>query len=150
MQVDVTSVGAFRVNMKSTSSGARTVTVKYKKDGAAAFTTANSTLSVSTAASFNFTTLYPEMVSSGPVSVRIEAAGNIQIHDLYVEGSGTVSNAAEYTEFKLPDQIGSETINSANGTIGINVPQGTSLTSVVPQRIVISPQAPKSASKYSS
>ena len=141
LQVEVSSCGSFRVNMKSTSTAARTVTVKYKKEGETAFTNATTNLSVSTAAAFNLTTLYPQLLSTGPITVRIETVGNIQIHDLFVDASNTQSNAAEITEFKLPNQIGTEVINSTAATIAINVPLGTNLTAVTPQRVIISGQA---------
>lgn len=142
LQADVSSCSNFRVHMKSTSSSARAVRVKYKKEGAADYTIATSTLSVLLADSINLTRLFPDMVSNIPLSVRIEPInGNIQIHDLYVAGSTSLSNAAEITEFKLPGQIGSEVINSANGTIAINVPLEANLSSVTPSKVTISSQA---------
>src|SRR5829696_7274812 len=72
MQVIASSCSVFTVNMKSTSSSARAVSVKYKKDGDAAFTTLTPALSVLAAASFNLTTLYPVLVTSAPITVRIE------------------------------------------------------------------------------
>ncbi len=141
LQIDVTSCGVFRMNMKSTSSSARTVTVKYKKSDAENFSNATTSLSVSTAASYNLTTLYPELLSSGPITFRIETVGNIQVHDLYVEASNIKSNAADITAFKLPNQIGNEVINTTNNTVDINMPLGTNLTAVVPQNVVISGQA---------
>ena len=142
MQVDVTSISSFVIHAKSTSSSTRTVAVKYKKDGDASYTTVTPSLSISTAAVINLTTLYPVLVSSVPISVRIEpTSGNIQIHDLIVHGSTTQSNAAEIASFRITGQIGNEVINSAAGTIAINVPLGTPLTSVVPEAINISSQA---------
>lgn len=142
MQVDVASNGVFKVNMKSTSSSTRLLTVKSKKDGEATYTTVTTSLAVSVAAAYDLTALYPSLVSTVPISVRIEPTnGNIQIHDLYVEASATQSNAAEILSFKIPGQTGNETINSAAGTIAINVPMGTPLTSIVPQNVVLSPQA---------
>lgn len=142
LQADITSCSLFTVNMKSTSSSTRLLTVKYKKDGELAYTTVTTTLPVALAASFNFTTLYPAIVSTIPISVRIEPTnGNIQIHDLYVESGATQSADAEITAFKLPAQTGTEIINSAAGTIAINVPLGTPLGSVMPQSVGLSPQA---------
>lgn len=142
LQVDVSSCGVMTVNMKSTSSSARVLTISYKKDGEPSFTTVSTTLSVSTAASYNLTTLFPAMVSQVPVIIRIEPTnGNIQIHDLFVQSSATQSNAAEIQTFKITGQIGAEVINSSAGTVSINVPLGTPLTSVVPQAVTLSPQA---------
>jgi len=96
MQVVAASCSVFAVNMKSTGASARSVTVKYKKDGDAVFTTLTPALSVQAAASFNLTTLYPVLVTSAPITVRIEPTnGNIQIHDLYVTGNSAVSSAAD-------------------------------------------------------
>lgn len=142
LQADVSSSGVFTVNMKSTSSSTRSVTIKYKKEGDAGFTTLTPALAVSVAATFNLTNTYPALISSIPISVRIEPAnGNIQIHDLYVVSNATQSSAAEITAFKIPGQTGSEVINSAAGTIAISVPLGTALNTVTPQTVVISPQA---------
>ena len=142
MQADITSCSVFTVNMKSTGGSARMVTVKYKKDGNATYTTATTTLSVQTAASFNFTTLFPAIVSSGRVSVRIEPTnGNIQIHDIYALSNNASSNAAEISAFKIAGQTGNEVINSAAGTIAISVPLGTAVNLVVPQTVTISPSA---------
>jgi pectate lyase len=142
IQVELSSCNVMTVNMKSTSTSTRLLTVKYKKDGEATFTTVSTTLAVSIAASYNLTTLYPAMVSSVPVIIRIEPTnGNIQVHDLYAAAATVQSDAAEITAFKVPGQIGSEVINSIAGTININVPLGTSLVSIIPQTITISAQA---------
>ncbi len=141
LQVDIPSCSVFRLHMKSTSSSARLVTVKYRLDGQATYTTLTTNLSVQTAAAFNLHALFPVLVSSVPVSVRIETAGNIQVHDLYVMSNGSQSAEAEITAFKLNGQIGTETINSTAGTIAINVPLGTSLSSAIPQNVSISAQA---------
>ncbi|HVF81326.1 MAG TPA: DUF5018 domain-containing protein, partial [Flavisolibacter sp.] len=142
MQVIASSCSVFTVNMKSTSAAARAVSVKYKKEGDAAFTTLTPAMSVQTAASFDLTTLYPVLLTSAPITVRIEPTnGNIQIHDLYVVASSSFSAAAEITSFALPGQIGNAGINSAAGAIAVNVPAGTDLSSVVPQTIAISPQS---------
>jgi pectate lyase len=138
MQVDVSSCTVFSFNAKSTAATARLTTIKYKKQSDAAYTTLTTTLSISTAATFNLTTLFPVIVSTEPISVRIEAGGNIQVHDLFVTDNASVSTAAEITAFSLPTQIGSATINSAAGTIAVNVPLGTSLTSVIPSTLTIS------------
>jgi pectate lyase len=141
LQVNVSSLSVLTVNMKSTA-GARTVKVSYQKQGDAAFTVLTSTLAVSTAAVFDFHTLYPAIISTVPIMVKIEpVSGNIQIHDLYVVSNNAVSNAAEITAFSLPTQSGSATINSTAGTIGVNVPLGTPLTSVIPSILNISANA---------
>jgi pectate lyase len=142
LQVDVSSCGVMTLNMKSTSSSTRLLTIRYKKDGDAGYTVATTSLAVSTAATFNLTTLHPDIVSPVPVSVRIEPMnGNIQVHDLYVQASATMSSAAEITAFKIAGQIGTEVINSSAGTVNIDVPLGTPLTSVVPQSVTLSSQA---------
>lgn len=142
LQVSVASCSVFRVNMKSSGASARTVTVKYKLQSDASFTTLTTALSVQAAASFDFHTLYPSIIGGSPITISIEPTnGNIQIHDLYVEGSSAVSSAAEITAFNLPSQIGSATINSAAATIAVSVPIGTSLTSVVPSTLTLSPSA---------
>ncbi|MES2773012.1 MAG: DUF5018 domain-containing protein [Bacteroidota bacterium] len=142
LQVDISSCSLFTINMKSSGASSRTVTVKYKKNGDASFTTATTTLTVQAAASFNFTTLFPAIVSSGAISVRIEPTnGTIQIHDVYVESNNAISNAAEITAFKLTGQTGLEVINTAAGTIAINVPLGTAVNPVVPQTVSISSSA---------
>lgn len=142
LQVDVSSCSVFTVNMKSSGASSRMVTVKYKKPGEPAFTTLTTTLAVQAAASFNFTTLYPVIATSGGLTVRIEPTnGNIQIHDLYVLSQNAQSPSAEITAFKIPGQTGNEVINSAAGTIAINVPTGTSLNGVIPQTVTLSPLA---------
>jgi len=143
LQVDLTSCGAFTLNMKSTSaSSTRTVTIRYKKNGAADYTLASSTIPVLGAASFNIATLFPEILSTGPISVRIiPTTGNLQIHDLYAEATNSLSSAAEITEFKISGQLGTEVINTSTGTIAVNVPMGVSLTAVVPQVVTLSDQA---------
>lgn len=141
LQINVSSCSIMTLNMKSTAS-ARTVKVSYQKQGEAVFTVLTSTLSVSTAAVFDFHTLFPTIVTSSPIMVKIEpVSGNIQIHDLYVVSNNAVSNAAEITAFGLPNQMGNATINSAAGTISVNVPLGTNLTSVTPSVLSISASA---------
>jgi pectate lyase len=141
LQVNVSSLSILSINMKSTA-GARTVKVSYQKQGDAAFTVLTSTLSVNTAAIFDFHTLYPAIVSTVPIMVKIEpVSGNIQIHDLYVVSNGALSTAAEITAFSLPTQSGNATINAAAGTISVNVPLGTAITSVIPSVLSISPNA---------
>jgi pectate lyase len=142
LQVDIPSCSVFDLNMKSTSTSTRTMTVKVKHDGESDYTVLSPDLSVTLAETFHLATLYPQIVASGPVSIRIEPkSGNVQVHDLYVEGNASASSAAEITAFKLSSQIGDEIINSTNGTINIQVPQGTSLTSVVPSTVTISANA---------
>lgn len=141
LQINVSSCSIMTLNMKSTAS-ARTVKVSYQKQGEATFTVLTSSLSVSTAAVFDFHTLFPTIVTSSPIMVKIEpVSGNIQIHDLYVVSNNAVSNAAEITAFSLPNQMGIATINSAAGTISVNVPLGTNLTSVTPSVLNISASA---------
>jgi pectate lyase len=142
MQVEASSCGMFTLNMKSTGGSARSVTVKYKKSGDAGFTSLTPALSVLAAAQFNLTALYPALVSSGSISVRLEPTnGNIQIHDLYVTANSAASTEAEITTFKLLGQVGNEIINSAAGTVSVNVATGTSLASVAPQQLTVSAAA---------
>jgi pectate lyase len=139
LQVNVASCSVFTVNMKSSGASTRAVTIKYKLQTDTAFTTLTTSLNVQLAATFSFHTLYPRLVSAAPITVSIEPTdGNIQIHDLYVEGSGVVSTAAEMTAFALPNQIGVATINSVAGTIAVNVPTGTALIAVTPTTLTIS------------
>ena len=139
LQVSVASCSVFRVNMKSSGSSARTVTVKYKLQTDTGFTTLSTSLSVQTAAIFDFHTLYPNIIGSAPITVSIEpTSGNIQIHDLYVESNNTPNTAAEITAFSLPNQTGNTVINAANANITLNMPLGTNLTSIVPANLAIS------------
>ena len=139
LDVSLPSCEVFKVRMKSSGGSSRTVTVRYKKGGASAYTIASSSVTFSAGQEFNLTSLFPELKTAGPIIISILASsGTSQIHDLYVEGSSALSNAAEISNFDLPGQLGNETIASASGTISINVPMGTSLSSVVPQNIIIS------------
>lgn len=141
MQIDVPSCTIFTFNAKSTSATARLTTIKYKKQSDANYTTLTTTLSISTAATFNLTTLFPAIISTEPINVRIEAGGNIQIHDLYVTNNASVSSAADITAFGLPNQIGNAAINASAATIAVNVPLGTNLTAVIPSLLTISGNA---------
>ena len=138
LQADINSCSSFTVNMKSTSTNTRTVTVKYRKAGESVYTALTPALSVSTPASYNLTTLYPVLNTASGISIRLEAtSGNTQIHDL-IAISGGLSSAAEITSFKMSGQVGTENINSSLGTIGVNVLNGTSLSNVAPQSIGLS------------
>ncbi len=143
LQVDVSSCGLITVNMKSTASSARALTVKYKKDGEESFSVTTTTLSVLAAASFNLSDLYPVLQSAVPVSIRIEPTdGNLQIHDLFVQSSVAKSSQAEITSFKIAGQIGNEVINTAAATIGIQLALGEmTFLLLVPQTISLSSQA---------
>ncbi len=142
LQVDVGACSVFKANMKSTGAAARNVAVKYKKAGEADYTTVTSTLVVQNAAAFDLTSLYPVLVSAGAISIRLEPVnGNIQIHDLLVQGSVLPSTEAQITAFKIPGQIGTEVIDNDLGTVNIQVTAGTPLTAVVPSSIEISPLA---------
>jgi pectate lyase len=141
MQVDVGACSAFRIHAKSTSASARVVTIKYRKRSEANFTTLTPNISVQAAAVFDLTGLFSALLATDSISVRIEAAGNIQVHDLYVAGTLAASNGASITSFKLPGQIGSEQIFADDDSISITVPMGTNLSAVVPQQVQISPNA---------
>lgn len=142
LQVEVASCERFSVNMKSSGPSARTLTVLYKRDGDAAYTTAGS-VPVQAAASFALTEQFPELKSAVPISIRLEVTkgGKVQIHDLYVSAGSSVSTAAEILRFSLPGQLGTEVINSAAGTVDIRVPVGTPLAAVVPSEVTLSAQA---------
>jgi len=142
LQVVVPSCGVIRAHMKSTSSSARNVAIKYQKDGETSFTTLTPNISVLSAAIFNLSTQFTALVTNAPITIRIEPLnGNIQIHDLYVEASATLSSSADITAFTINNQIGSTTINAAAATVQINVPIGTNLTNIIPTGIAISPQS---------
>jgi pectate lyase len=141
MQIDVPASSVFSFNAKSTSSTARVVTIKYKKRYEAAFTSLAPTLSIQTAATFNLIALFPVLVATDSISVRIEAGGNIQVHDLYVAGTASASNAALITAFKLPGQSGVESIFPGNDSIAIQMPLSVDISNMVPQEISISPNA---------
>lgn len=53
-------------------------------------------------------------------------------------GSPVISSDTEVIAFKLPGQVGNETIDYANGTIKLNIASGTSLTNVAPSTFTIS------------
>jgi len=142
LDVSLKNCEVFKVKMKSSGSSSRTVTVRYKKGSASTYTVASSSVSFSVGQEFNLTTLFPELKSAGSIVISILASsGTSQIHDLYVEGSSALNNAAEITNFELPGQLGDETINSENGTIAINMPMGSSLGALVPQNVTISSDA---------
>jgi pectate lyase len=139
LQVSVPSCSEFTVNMKSSGASSRTMTVKYQKQGDAAFTVASTTFMVTASTSFNFHTLFPAIVSTVPIIVRIEPTnGTVQIHDLLVKSNAGVSNAAEITAFKLINQIGTEVINAAAATIVLTVPTATNVSALIPSLLSIS------------
>ena len=145
LQADISSCGAFIVKMKSSGSTARVVTVKYKHSGDVDYSTAG-TLSVVQAGTgvYDLVSSFPEIETPGPTSIRLENAptgGQLHIHDLYIESSSNLFTEAEITAFKLTGQIGDETIDSQNGTIGILMPLASDISSVVPELIELSPSA---------
>jgi pectate lyase len=138
LQADLPSCSAFSVNMKSTSTSARTVTVKYKKAGDTGFTILSPALSVLAASSFNLSDTYPILKTTGSIIIRLEAtSGNTQVHDLVAISAGQ-SAAANITSFKMNGQIGDEVINTSNNTITLNVLTGTNLVNVAPISIGLS------------
>lgn len=139
IQLDVASCSSLVVNMKSTSTtSTRTVTIRYKKGSASAFTTLSPALSVLAAQSFNLTTLYTDLVSNESISIIIEAtSGNTQVHDLVLVSAG-LSNQANITSFKINQQVGTEVINTTNGTVAVNVLLGSNLNNVAPTSIGVS------------
>ncbi|HMO33450.1 MAG TPA: DUF5018 domain-containing protein [Lacibacter sp.] len=144
LQIDAPSLAVLNLNMKSSAASSRTVTVRYKKGGAADYTTAGTVSVPQAGTAFLLATQFSDLVSAGEISVRIENAasgGQFHIHDILVEGGGTASAAAEITAFKLPGQVGNETITSAQGRIELTVAAGTSLSNIVPSQISLSPGA---------
>lgn len=141
LQVEVASTSEVRATMKSSASGVRTVIVKYKYQGQADFTTAGTVPVPGAGGWFDLHTLFPALVSTEPVTIRLEnsaSGGQFHIHDLLVKSNANAQTAAEITTFKIPGQLGNETINSAAATVDINVPSGTPLTSVVPIQVTLS------------
>lgn len=145
LQADIASCGEFIVKMKSSGSTPRVVTVKYKHSGAADFSIAG-TLSVVQAGTgvYNLSSTFPDILSSGNTSIRLENApsgGQVHIHDLYIESSASQSTEAEIFQFKLPNQVGDEVIDSGTATIAISMPLGSDLSAVVPTTVEISSAA---------
>jgi pectate lyase len=144
LEVNLPSCSVFKVNMKSTSTSTRTVTVSYSTNGGTSFQNISTLLSVSTAAEFDLTsqTAFQALKNAGAIIVRLTAtSGNTQIHDLFVEGSSAspvISSETEVSVFKLPGQVGNETISYAAGTIAVNVAAGTDISNVAPSTFTIS------------
>ncbi|MFN4285495.1 MAG: InlB B-repeat-containing protein [Lacibacter sp.] len=144
LQIDAPSLSVLHVNMKSSASTARTVTIRYRKGSTGDYTTAGTVSVPQAGTAFQLATQFPELVSAGEISVRIENAatgGQFHIHDIQMEGGGAASSAAEITAFKLPGQVGNEIINSAQGRVELTVANGTSLVNVVPSVVSLSPGA---------
>jgi pectin methylesterase-like acyl-CoA thioesterase/pectate lyase len=140
-QIDVESTSEVSLNMKSSASGTRNVTVKYKKEGQEAYTTVGSVQVPGAGGRFDLHFLFPDLVSQVPISIRLENApsgGQFHIHDVFVRSSATALMAAEILSFKIPGQKGTEVINSAAATIDLNVPLGTPLVNIVPSEVTIS------------
>ncbi len=139
-QIDVPAVSVANLNMKSSGASARIVTVKYKHTGDPDYVTAGTVSVPQSGNTFELVTLFPAIASSSTTSVRLEngTGGEFHIHDVFVDGSPTLSAEAEITAFTIPGQTGTETINSSQGKVEIQVPSGTSLTSVVPSSVTLS------------
>ncbi|RKD20389.1 hypothetical protein BCY91_01875 [Pelobium manganitolerans] len=142
IELDVASCSSLIMNMKSTSeNSARTVNVKYKIGTVTDYNNVAMPLTVQLAASFNLTDIYPELISSENISIRLEPAnGNIQVHDLVLLSKGLSSGNA-ITSFKMNGQVGDELVDANNHTVSINVLAGTPLANVAPHSIGISPFA---------
>lgn len=142
LEVNLPSCSVFKVNMKSTASSTRTVTVSYSTNNGTSFQNIATTLSVNTAAEFDLTsqTAFQVLKSTGNIIIRLTAtSGNTQIHDLYVESNiASISSDTEITAFKLAGQIGTEVIDYAAGTIKLNVATGTNLSGVAPTTFTLS------------
>ncbi len=141
LQMELPSTSEVKATMKSSASGVRTVIIKYKLQGQPDFTQAGTVAVPGTGGWFDLHSLFPELVSTEPITIRIEnsaSGGQFHIHDLLVKSNANALTAAEITAFKIPGQTGNETINSAAATVDINVPLGTPLSSVVPSQVTIS------------
>ncbi|HSK12105.1 MAG TPA: hypothetical protein VK907_02765, partial [Phnomibacter sp.] len=115
-QIDVSSTSEVRATMKSSATGVRTVTVKYKIQGQDAYTTAGTIGVPGDGGWYILHDLFPALKSDLPISIRLENApsgGQFHIHDVLVKSSATALTAAEILAFKIPGQMGEETINSA-------------------------------------
>lgn len=149
VEFDLASTSLFRVTLKSSGSGARTVTVRYKLGGQAGFTTAGTVSAPQAGGWFELTTLFPELISTQPMVIRLENApsgGEVHLHDVLAMSHGGAATAAEILAFKLPGQIGGELINPATGQITLQVAPGLSLTSIVPAVVQLSAGATLSPS----
>lgn len=141
LQIDAPSLSVLNVNMKSSATGARTVTIRFRKGSTSDYTTAGTVSVPQAGTAFQLATQFPELVSAGEISVRIENAasgGQFHIHDIEIQGGGAASSAAEITAFKLPGQVGNETINNAQGRVELTVAAGTSLVNIVPTIVSLS------------
>ena len=141
LQMELSSASEVRATMKSSATGVRTVIVKYKYQGQADFTTAGTVAVPGAGGWFDLHTLFPALVTTEPVTIRLEnsaSGGQFHIHDLLVKSNANAQTAAEITVFKIPGQLGNETINSAAATVDINVPSGTPLSFVVPTQVTLS------------
>ncbi len=141
LQMELSSASEVRATLKSSASGIRTVSVKYKLTGQADFTTAGTVSVPANGGWYNLHSLFPVLISSEPIIVRLEnspTGGQFHIHDLWVKSHANAQTAAEITAFKLPGQLGVETISSSLGTVDINVPAGTQLASVAPLQVTVS------------
>jgi pectate lyase len=141
LQMEVASASMVRVTMKSSASGVRTVIIKYKYQGQPEFTTAGTVPVPGAGGWFDLHTLFPALVSTDPITIRMEnsaTGGQFHIHDLLVKSNPDAQTAAEIIAFKIPGQMGNESINNAEARVDINVPSGTPLAAVVPSIISIS------------
>ncbi|MCU0387306.1 MAG: hypothetical protein MUE71_01715, partial [Chitinophagaceae bacterium] len=141
LQMELSSTSVVRAAMKSSASGTRTVTVKYKKEGQADFTNAGTIGVTQNGGWYDLHTIFPVLVSDVPITIRLENApsgGQFHIHDLFVQSNPNALAAAEILAFKISGQMGNEVINSASATVSIDVPAGMSLTNVVPSMVTIS------------
>ncbi|MDQ8004394.1 MAG: DUF5018 domain-containing protein [Pedobacter sp.] len=143
LEVNLPSCSVFKVNMKSTASSTRTVSVSYSTDGGGSFQNISTLLSVTGPEAFDLTSqvAYSALKNNGPIKIRLTAiSGNTQIHDLFVEGSTTpvISTDVDVTAFKLLGQVGNEVISYAAGTIALNVATGTDVSNVAPSTFNLS------------
>lgn len=132
--VELNSLSYLQLNIKSTNtSTARTIQFAYKKAGDEDYTILSTTQSVATATAVMVHELYPDIVSSGPITIRvIPTNGNIQIHDILAKGPAVLSSDASIYAFKLPQQISSN-IDHESGIINVVVPQSVDITALIPE-----------------
>lgn len=150
LQVELSSCSYLSVNMKSTGS-ARTIRISVKKEDEAVYTQLNPALTVHLAQTFVLTNLFPALVSQSALSVRIEApsvgTNNTQIHDLIAVASAAPVPGAEILGFRLPGQMGDAVISSADSMVTLKMPTGSVLTNLVPESVLLSPEASISPAK---
>jgi pectate lyase len=91
-----------------------------------------------------YTVAFPQAANIAATDIRRIRIVNATANDNDIDGLtiasavATVSSDVDVTAFKLPGQVGSETINYAAGTININVATGTNISNIAPTTFSIS------------